>query len=149
VAALAYVTNWWLIVQKSSYFGGGDRPPLLTHLWSLAVEEQFYLVWPLVLILFARLRAHRRPTVAILLVGVAASSVVAALLYSPWKDPSRVYYGTDTRALAPLLGAALAIWLRPWKKQARAGRARATVFDLAGLVALAGLGAPDRRPRRR
>ena len=47
LASLGYVTNWWLIAENSSYFAtAGDRPPLLTHLWSLAVEEQYYLVWP-------------------------------------------------------------------------------------------------------
>src|SRR6266498_580672 len=107
LASLGYVTNWWLIAENSSYFGGGDRPRLLTHLWSLAVEEQFYLVWPLVLILFARARARRWTMLAVLVSGVAASTALAALLYNPWADPSRVYYGTDTRALAPLLGACL------------------------------------------
>ena len=105
---------------NSSYFaGGGDRPQLLTHLWSLAVEEQFYLVWPLVLIICCRGSGRAGgcccrwswP-------AVAASTVAAALLYDPFADPSRVYYGTDTRALAPLLGAALAIAVQPWRHRA-------------------------------
>jgi peptidoglycan/LPS O-acetylase OafA/YrhL len=140
LAALGYSTNWWLIVENSSYFDGGDRPRLLTHLWSLAVEEQFYLIWPLVLILFARRLVRRRTILAVLVVAVTASSVAAALLYNPWADPSRVYYGTDTRALAPLLGAALAIWVRPWKHRNRIGAARRTALDMIGLAGLAGLG---------
>ena len=60
LASLGYVTNWWLIAENSSYFAtAGDRPPMLTHLWSLAVEEQYYLVWPLILIVFAAVRARR------------------------------------------------------------------------------------------
>lgn len=141
LAALGYSTNWWLIAENSSYFGGGNRPPLLTHLWSLAVEEQFYLVWPVVLIIFARTIARRRFVLTVVLLGVAASTAAMALLYNPWADPSRVYYGTDTRALAPLLGAALAIWARPWKHRPRIGALRCAVLDATGVVALVGLGA--------
>src|SRR6266498_3807637 len=116
LASLGYVTNWWLIAENSSYFGGGDRPRLLTHLWSLAVEEQFYLVWPLVLILFARARARRWTMLAVLVSGVAAST-----------------------ALAPLLGAALAVWARPWKHRPRIGAVRCAVLDSVGVIGLAGL----------
>jgi peptidoglycan/LPS O-acetylase OafA/YrhL len=139
VAALTYVTNWWLIAQKASYFGGGSRPSPLTHLWSLAVEEQFYLVWPLVMILLARLRTSRRVVLAVLAVLIAASTVAAALWYDPWADPSRVYYGTDTRALAPLVGAALAFAVRPWWHRAVLGAARRRWLDSTGFGALAAL----------
>jgi peptidoglycan/LPS O-acetylase OafA/YrhL len=143
-ASLAYVTNWWLIAQKSSYFGTGDRPSMLTHLWSLAVEEQFYLVWPLVLAIV--LRRSRRYTLllAVTIALIIASATAAVLLYDPWADPSRVYYGTDTRAATPLIGAALAIILRPWTRgptvtgHGRAGRRLG--WDLLGLAGLAGLG---------
>src|SRR4029453_8678301 len=101
------------------YFGnGGDRPDLLTHLWSLAVEEQYYLIWPVVLMIFAALKIRRGLMLAIILAAVAASTIAAALMYDPYSDPSRVYYGTDTRALAPLLGAALAIAVQPWRQRA-------------------------------
>src|SRR6266536_4879494 len=139
VAALTYVTNWWLIAQKASYFGGGSRPSPLTHLWSLAVEEQFYLVWPLVMILLARLRTSRRVVLAVLAVLIAASTVAAALWYDPWADPSRVYYGTDTRALAPLVGAALAFAVRPWWHRAVLGAATRWWLDGTGFGALAAL----------
>src|SRR5262249_48011802 len=91
LAALGYATNWWLIVQNSSYFGaGGDRPDLLTHLWSLAVEEQYYLIWPVVLIVFSMFRASRRVMIILVMAGVAASTVAGVLLYDPYSDPSRV-----------------------------------------------------------
>ena len=141
VAALSYVTNWWLIASDSSYFGGGERPSLLTHLWSLAVEEQFYLIWPLVIIVLARLRPGRRTVLIGLGVAVVASTVAAALIYDPWTDPSRVYYGTDTRALAPLLGAALAFALRSWQARPSLPGRASRIWNAAGILALAGLGA--------
>jgi peptidoglycan/LPS O-acetylase OafA/YrhL len=139
LSALGYATNWWLIVDKASYFGGGDRPRLLTHLWSLAVEEQYYVVWPIVLIVFAKIRARRSAMLTILTFAVAGSAVAAAALYNPWGDPSRVYYGTDTRALAPLIGAALAVAVRPWRHRDSASPARRAGLDALGVTALAGL----------
>ncbi len=136
LASLAYVMNWWLIEQQSSYFGTGERPPLLTHLWSLAVEEQFYLVWPLLVIAFASRVRGRKAILAVLGLLMLASTIAAAVLYDPFADPSRVYYGTDTRAAAPLLGAALAAYLRPWRQR----KSEPTKWlDLIGLASLAGL----------
>ena len=139
VSAIAYVTNWWLVADSGSYFGTGDRPRLLTHLWSLAVEEQYYLVWPLVLIVFFRLRARRSAMLTVLAFGIASSALAAAVLYDPFVDPSRVYYGTDTRALAPLIGAATAIAVRPWRHTRTVGTPKRISFDTLGLAALAGL----------
>jgi peptidoglycan/LPS O-acetylase OafA/YrhL len=139
-ASVFYYQNWWLIAQGSSYFGtAGDRPPMLTHLWSLAVEEQYYLVWPLVLIFFARIRARRALMLLLIGAGVLVSAGVGLTLYDPYSDPSRVYYGTDTRALAPLLGAFLAIANRPWLHRTRLPFAARAGLDLFGLVGLAGL----------
>jgi peptidoglycan/LPS O-acetylase OafA/YrhL len=115
LAAFGYVTNWYLIFGHVSYFEAVGRPSLLQHLWSLAVEEQFYLLWPPVLALVlaigaSRLRRRRALTVA--LAGAVASAVAMALLYAPGVDPSRIYYGTDTRSTGLLCGAALAfLWL--------------------------------------
>jgi peptidoglycan/LPS O-acetylase OafA/YrhL len=140
LASLGYVTNWWLIIQDSSYFAtAGDRPPMLTHLWSLAVEEQYYVMWPLVLMLFATIRARRAAMLFLVLLGIAASVAVGYLLYDPFADPSRVYYGTDTRALAPLLGAFLAIAVKPWHHRRRLPRAARHALDLLGISALLAL----------
>jgi peptidoglycan/LPS O-acetylase OafA/YrhL len=141
VAALGYVSNWWLIAQHSSYFGGGGRPSPLTHLWSLAVEEQFYLVWPVVLIVLVRFGAQRRGVLIGLAVAITASTIAGALLYDPWTDPSRVYYGTDTRALAPLIGAALALCLRPWRYGSVQDGGARRWLDPAGVGALLALAA--------
>jgi len=138
-AALAYVSNWRLVFEHQSYFEAAGRPPLLQHLWSLAVEEQFYLVWPLVL--WAGLRFRRRASKLVwwIVAGAVASAGLMAVLYEPGTDPSRVYYGTDTRAGALLLGAALAcVWrpARPTQAPRPAGR---LVLGGAGVGALSGL----------
>ena len=120
-AALAYVSNWRLILQHQSYFEAAGRPPLLQHLWSLAVEEQFYLVWPLVLWGALGLRRRARRLVLWILAAAAGSAALMAALYHPGTDPSRVYYGTDTRAGAILLGAALACVWSPWRSKRAPG----------------------------
>jgi peptidoglycan/LPS O-acetylase OafA/YrhL len=119
LAAFGYVTNWYLIFGQESYFESVGRPSLLQHLWSLAVEEQFYLIWPPVLALGLGLgatRLRRRRVLTIALVGAAVSAVAMALLYVPGADPSRIYYGTDTRATGLLFGAALAFLWSPGER---------------------------------
>ena len=110
-AALCWVTNWWYILRDVSYFDALGAPSPVTHFWSLAIEEQFYVVWPVVLILahkFGVKRSHMRNATLVL---VLASALEMALLFNPDADPSRVYYGTDTRAFSLLIGAWLAfVW---------------------------------------
>jgi peptidoglycan/LPS O-acetylase OafA/YrhL len=119
IAATLYVSNWQLIFQHVSYFARFGAPEPLGHLWSLAVEEQFYIFWPFLLLLGTRFireapgaPAGLRPRLAgATLVLAAASAIAMAVLYHPSFDPSRVYDGTDTRAFELLAGAALAmIW---------------------------------------
>ncbi|NWJ96670.1 MAG: acyltransferase family protein [Chloroflexi bacterium] len=142
LAAFSYVTNWYLVFGHKSYFETVGRPPLLQHLWSLAVEEQFYLLWPL---LFSGLMKVLRPKPLFfaLLVGVALSVGLMVMLYLPDVDPSRLYYGTDTRAAGLLLGATLAFGYLPSqppnKKGWVKGRISPRLLDLVGLVALGGL----------
>ena len=139
LAALGYVSNWRLIFEHQSYFQSLGRPPLLQHLWSLAVEEQFYLLWPLVLALLLRWREPRR-LVAPILGLAAASTLLMAALHDPTGDPSRVYYGTDTRVAAILVGAALACIPLRWKKSAgRVPVARRVTLEVTGGAVLWGL----------
>jgi peptidoglycan/LPS O-acetylase OafA/YrhL len=141
-AVLGYFTNWWLIFHHVSYFQSVGRPPLVLHLWSLAVEEQFYLVWPV--ITFLIIRRHGRTTLLgwVALVGAIASSLWMAVLFQASGDPSRVYFGTDSHAGGLLLGAALAIAFPPWnrssavKLSARRFLGAIGVASFVGLVAL-------------
>jgi len=146
LAAFAYVTNWHLILGEQSYFETVGRPSLLQHLWSLAVEEQFYLLWPLLLTValwgVAPMRRWRRRRLAlfIALAGAVGSALLMATLYQPGVDPSRVYYGTDTRVAGLLFGATLAFVWAPGQTSRWAGRrTRALLLDVAGLAALGAL----------
>lgn len=161
LAAFGYVTNWYLIFGQESYFEAVGRPSLLQHLWSLAVEEQFYLIWPPILALglcIGATRLRRRRVLTVALFGALASAVAMTLLYTPGVDPSRIYYGTDTRATGLLCGAALAFLWSPgekysplearhrWLKLADRGRFRRRwgwtaplLLDILGFAALGGL----------
>src|SRR4029077_5811238 len=111
------------------------RPPLLQHVWSLAVEEQFYLLWPLVLVVVLTVWGKSRRALLVgVLIGVVVSTLEMAILYHPFTDPSRVYYGTDTRVATLLMGAALAFVWAPWRLVGRTGRNAAALLDLAGLA---------------
>ena len=118
--ALFYGTNWLYIFREIPYFEQFGRPPLLQHLWSLGVEEQFYLFWPLILWLLCwslRVRSLNVKRLVVPILGlIVASFILMFFLYTPGLDPSRVYYGTDTRAAGFLVGAVLAVLLPPGKK---------------------------------
>ena len=112
LSALFYVNNWHVILEGQSYFDrfAGHAP--LDHMWSLSVEEQFYLFWPLILFVLLKLtRGKRAPLVISTLVLAAVSFGWMAFLFNTGADATRVYEGTDTRAGGILLGAALAIAL--------------------------------------
>ncbi len=142
-ASALYVSNWYLIVQHTSYFARFGPPSPLGHLWSLAVEEQFYLIWPWLLWLGTRFvvrRPDRRSGFRLLAAGTlalaVASATLMALLYHRGADPTRIYEGTDTRAFGLLAGAALAmVW--PSRRLAAGLPARAgSILDGAGAASL-------------
>src|SRR2546423_7997932 len=92
--------NWHLIFTQSSYFAQFSAPSPLVHTWSLAIEEQFYVLWPLLLLVLLRVtRGSRRLLTCSILALAACSAALMALLYHPGTHPSRIYYGTDTRAV--------------------------------------------------
>ena len=115
VASVLGFNNWWQIFNKVSYFEAAGAPSPFTHCWSLAIETQFYLIYPLVLLLLARVVRGRKKRGKVFAIVSALLTVVSmilmAVLYNPNGDPSRVYYGTDTRAFALLIGALAAIQL--------------------------------------
>ena len=136
VAAAVYMSNWWNIFREASYFARFGPPPPLDHLWSLAVEEQFYLVWPFLLWLGLRYARGRRRLVGLTLAAAALSATVMALLYQPGVDPTRVYEGTDTRAFGLLVGAALAMVWPSHRLSAALTLRRRLLLDGAGVVGL-------------
>jgi peptidoglycan/LPS O-acetylase OafA/YrhL len=111
-ATLGYVANWREVFAHQSYFALFNAPSPLNHTWSLAIEEQFYVIWPLLFVaLLARFkRAAPKAVLATSLALATVSSVLMIVLYDPASN-NRVYFGTDTRSAAILLGAALAAWL--------------------------------------
>jgi peptidoglycan/LPS O-acetylase OafA/YrhL len=144
VAAALYVSNWQLIFQHVSYFARFGGPEPLGHLWSLAVEEQFYIVWPFLMLLGVRFVRERpgtpagvRPRLAVVtLLMAAASAILMAVLYHPSFDPSRVYDGTDTRAFELLGGAALAMMWPSRRLKAGVAAGARNVLDGVGAVGL-------------
>ncbi len=142
--ALFYFSNWWQIFSEQSYFEMSGRPALLQHLWSLAIEEQFYIAWPLVLLVILRRFRER---------GVLVVAAALALLSSSWmiylsarhgypqsQDPSRIYLGTDTHTMGLFLGASLAAAWNPWKSHAAPGtQVRRALTDLLGLICISAL----------
>jgi peptidoglycan/LPS O-acetylase OafA/YrhL len=143
VAAVFYVNNWEQIFADVSYFARFEAEGPLDHLWSLSVEEQFYIVWPFLLLLGVKLVRERplpsgvRPRLALLtLAGALASSILMAALYQPSLDPSRIYFGTDTRAGGLLFGAALAMVWPSRKLSRRIARQARNTLDAMGGVGL-------------
>ena len=150
LATLFYVANWHSIITQDSYFAQFVQPSPLLHTWSLAIEEQWYLIFPPLLILALRLLTtsrnvsrHARRVLTILLLLFAGLSVVLMSSVVSASDQSRAYYGTDTRAQALLVGAALALITRSGADNRARQLARSWgVPALIGLVAVFGL-VPD------
>jgi peptidoglycan/LPS O-acetylase OafA/YrhL len=122
VATALYVANWRFASTGEAYFAQFADPSPLRHMWSLAVEEQFYLVWPVLVAVLLALVARRGvkragglpgpgALIGVCAAGVAGSAALLALLYTPGSDPSRAYYGTDARMHELLVGALLAVVL--------------------------------------
>ncbi len=148
-AATGYVSNWWLSYAHQSYFVTAGRPSMLQHLWSLAVEEQFYLVWPLVAVgvLSVAPRRHKAAALAgvafaLALASAAEMAALAIAHNAPYgSDASRLYYGTDTHSMGLLLGAACgALAARRAGPAAGAGRPRRRLIPLTDGLAAGALG---------
>ncbi|TBL76138.1 acetyltransferase [Paenibacillus thalictri] len=138
LASMLYASNWWFIFREVSYFDSFGPPSPLGHLWSLAVEEQFYVLWPLLFAAALRFVKRRGWLIALTLAGAAGSALLMAHLFEPGADPSRIYYGTDTRAFALLIGAAFALLFPSSKLGTRmAEKSRGLrVFNLLGVAGL-------------
>jgi len=132
LAAIFYSSNWWSIFHKVSYFASFGPASPFGHLWSLAVEEQFYLVWPLLLGVGLRYIPERRRLIGLIMALAVASAAAMAIIYTPGVDPSRVYYGTDTRAFALLIGAVLALVWPSRELSADLPHQRRLILDAVG-----------------
>ena len=139
-ASIFYVLNWRYFFQHTSYVAAFGRPPLLQHLWSLSVEEQFYLVWPPAVLLLRRWLS-RNQIALLALSGAAVSAALMGGLFTPGGNPSDVYFGTHTHAFGLLIGCALAAAIPPWRMTAAVAPGARRVLERSGLAALAVVGA--------
>ncbi|WP_298075460.1 acyltransferase family protein [uncultured Corynebacterium sp.] len=149
LGTLFFVNNWTQIATSQSYFAENEVQ-VFAHYWSLAVEEQFYIIWPLVtlgIFVFTQRRLHRSPRrVPMLVTALLAvlSAAAMALLFTPGEDPTRVYYGTDTHAFGLLIGAFLSLAVTSTRNDPRvdswpsAGKFEARVAGAIGALALVG-----------
>jgi peptidoglycan/LPS O-acetylase OafA/YrhL len=135
IGALLYVSNWHLILAHQNYFNRYGAPSPLLHTWSLGIEEQFYLFWPLIVVALLRRRGPKAVT-RTAVAGALTSSGLMWLLDAVGEDKSRLYFGTDTRAQSLLVGAALAGYLATRREGVKLNRGWVAGF---GLVSLAGL----------
>jgi peptidoglycan/LPS O-acetylase OafA/YrhL len=136
VAALGYHLNWRVILDQQSYFESAGGPSALEHLWSLSIEEQFYLVFPL-LAGFVLVWTSRRRAIALVLGVAVASTVLRMALASPGSDPSRLYFGSDTRAAGLLLGVGLALFWTPNRLRPHDDRRFTLALDVAAAAGAA------------
>lgn len=142
LASVLGFNNWWQIFNKVSYFEAAGVPSPFTHCWSLAIETQFYLIYPLILLEIYKLvksRGEGRANRGLLFAGVTLllaliSVILMIVLFDPQQDASRVYYGTDTRAFSLLFGALLAIL---WEYRMVPRRLSASVNMVLGSVSFA------------
>lgn len=141
--ALTGTINWWLVANEEDYFESIGRPPLLQHTWSLAVEAQFYLVWPLILYFILKKFGKKHIPVAALF--IAAASGIALLLVSFSIDAanaskvSHVYFGTDTHSVGLFLGAALAVSWIPQNFRVELSRKGQNFIDGIGIFGFIGI----------
>ena len=134
--------NWALVSRQQDYFEAIGRPPLLQHTWSLAVEAQFYLIWPLVLLFI--LRYFGKKNIPFAALAIAIASGVTLFAYSIRIDTqesaiSHVYFGTDTHSIGLFLGSALAVSWQPQNLTREISKRAQDFIDLIGVVGLLGL----------
>ena len=139
--SLTGAMNWWLVFKQQDYFEAIGRPPLLQHTWSLAVESQFYLIWPVLLLLI--LKRFGKKVIPIAALVIALISGIALFLVSLQLDASssvsHVYFGTDTHSIGLFLGAALAVSWIPQNFKSEVSNKAQNFIDFIGVFGLVGI----------
>jgi peptidoglycan/LPS O-acetylase OafA/YrhL len=133
LAALTYTSNWWQMIAHRSYIAEAGRPELLKHLWSLAIEEQYYLAWPFLLMFGLRKLGRQRMLVTILGIALASTLLLALVARGSIDD---AYYDTFTRLSGLLLGSAFAFSFAPYRIRGNPGRGVRVALNLAGAFGL-------------
>ncbi|MFZ0666652.1 MAG: acyltransferase family protein [Acidimicrobiales bacterium] len=146
-SAMFYVANWHFIAAGQNYFIATGLVSPLLHTWSLAIEEQFYIVWPIIVLVVlrtGRLRRTKASSIRALLVlslaGAAASAIEMAVIYQPGVNATRVYFGSDTHAQCLLVGTALACAVALWRERGKDHVTSVTARTALSVVAVIGLG---------
>ena len=139
--SLSGAMNWWLVFKEQDYFEAIGRPPLLQHTWSLAVESQFYLIWPVILLLI--LKRFGKKIIPIAALAIALISGTALFLVSLRLDAtstvSHVYFGTDTHSIGLFLGAALAVSWIPQNFKSEVSAKAQNFIDFIGVFGFVGI----------
>jgi peptidoglycan/LPS O-acetylase OafA/YrhL len=139
--ALSGTINWWLVANEQDYFEAIGRPPLLQHTWSLAVESQFYLIWPVILLLVLKRFGKKVIPFAALLIALLSALLLfyVSLQLDASSDVSHIYFGTDTHSVGLFLGSALAVsWIPRNFKEEVSVRAQ-NFIDFIGVIGLVGI----------
>ena len=139
--SLTGTMNWWLVFKEQDYFEAIGRPPLLQHTWSLAVEAQFYLVWPVILLLILKRFGKKVIPVAALAIALISGAVLfyVSLQLDASSEVSHIYFGTDTHSIGLFLGAALAVSWIPQNFKSEVSNRAQNFIDFIGVFGLVGI----------
>lgn len=139
--AISGTINWWLVANEQDYFEAIGRPPLLQHTWSLAVESQFYLIWPVILLLVLKRFGKKVIPFAALLIALISASLLfyVSLQLDASSDVSHVYFGTDTHSVGLFLGSALAVSWIPQNFKIEVSARAQNFIDFIGVFGFIGI----------